>query len=69
MTDIRKVTKGEKINLPLALAEIDESGWSFVDPKVDGLLIIPRPGVAAALLTDADLEEFGYTRKKVSKKR
>ena len=63
MAEVRKLEKGEKLPLPVSLVGGDGAGWTYADPKVDGLLVVPRAGVEAVILSDADLADFGYVRK------
>jgi hypothetical protein len=63
MTEIRKLVKGERIPLPVALIGGSGTGWVTVDPAIDGLLVVPRVGIEAVMMSDADLEDFGYVRK------
>lgn len=63
MTEVKKLEKGEKVPLPVSLIGGDGIGWIVADPEVDGLLVVPRVGAEAVILSDADLADFGYHRK------
>ncbi len=63
MTDVRKLVKGERLPLPVSLVGGSGMGWVTTDPKVDGLLIVPRCGAEAVILSDSELADFGYVRK------
>ena len=63
MTEVRKLVKGERIPLPVALIGGSGAGWVTADPAIDGLLIVPKMGADAVIMSDADLADFGYVRK------
>ncbi|HUX47010.1 MAG TPA: hypothetical protein VMV58_03280 [Desulfosporosinus sp.] len=64
MFEIRKVTKGEIVNIPLSFKKLNETGWVAAVPEEGGLLITPRVGTEAVFLTDEDLKDFGYVQRK-----
>ena len=64
MTEVRKLVKGEKLPLPVSLVGGSGMGWVTTDPEVDGLLIVPRCGAEAVILSDTELADFGYVRSK-----
>lgn len=65
MTEVRKLVKGEKLPLPVALIGGSGAGWVTADPAIDGLLIVPKMGTDAVIMSDADLADFGYVRKEM----
>jgi len=65
MTDVTKLVKGEKVPVPVALIGGSGTGWVTADPATDGLMIIPKVGVEAVILSDKELADFGYVRKEV----
>lgn len=65
MTAVTKLVKGEKVPVPVALIGGSGTGWVTADPATDGLMIIPKVGVEAVILSDKELADFGYVRKEV----
>ena len=63
MTEVKKLVKGEKLPLPVSLVGGSGMGWIVTDPEVDGLLVVPRLGADAVILSDAELADFGYVRR------
>lgn len=68
MTEIRTLVKGEKSSLPVALVGGSGAGWVTADPAVNGLLVVPRCGVEAVILSESDLADFGYVKKRSQKR-
>lgn len=68
MTEIQKLVKGEKTALPVALIGGSGAGWVTADPAVDGLLVIPKCGVGAVILSESDLADFGYVKRRNQKR-
>lgn len=68
MTEIRTLVKGEKSSLPVALVGGSGAGWVTADPAVNGLLVVPRCGVEAVILSESELKDFGYVKRRKPKR-